>query len=822
MSRARRIRQGIAIGAVLMAAGCAGGGCSSCTTFTPLPNGFPSDKRVENAGSARITRSGLDFLGQNLGKLASGILGSSGGVVPFTVPTSTNTTSGISYTICPNGADANGNPKICTAEIDLGNAHLTIDPLGPSDLRIYGTIPVRAQDIQVSVALGICTPTVNVALDGDGTCPGGSFDTFPLDVDIQVHVDQNPNHTARFGYSQISIQRVVDQTAATDNLKQSVQVCGIASCDALCCATDFCTCALAGAASGLKSTLIDALAPTVIGFLEDTIDQTLCQKTNPALSPSCPAGSSDSSGICKYADGTCASTLLGLDGHGDLGSLLASLSPGTQADMDFLFAAGGASKSDHDTDLSWGDLDPTPVDGTGKGQGGVTLGMIGGAEPSPISKCIKPVDLVLPTAIPIPTELYGETVTDWPAGTPGPHLGLAVSERFANHALGGAYNSGLFCVGVSTENLGLLSSGTIGLLAPSSKALGLQSEPQQVAIALRPSGPPTIAFGNGTDLATDPLVRVKLSQVAIDFYIFSDDRFIRFMTATYDLDIPANLTVGPDGLEPTIDQIGVANGKVTNSELLSDKPEDLATAIGNLLGSLVGQELAGTIPPIDLNKSLSSLGVDLVIPDTADGKGSPGLRKLTKGQDNYLGVFASFELPSNADPLPAGAFTSAKLEKKLVELDGLALATATADNAPYVEIEAASDLDDGTRVIEYQYKVDQGFWHPFTKGPKLAFRDEWLRVQGDHTIHVRSRVAGQPRTLDPVPAQVAVHVDAKDVAGGKVELIRGRADAASAAGCGCEVAGSDASSRLGYGAWLFAAAVGAVGLRRRSSRRRDG
>src|SRR4030095_2153769 len=105
-----------------------------------------------------------------------------------------------------------------------------------------------------------------------------------------------------------------------------------------------------------------------------------------------------------------------------------------------------------------------------------------------------------------------------------------------------------------------------------------------VALVIRPGAPPSLAFGNGTSLDTDPLMRVTMNNASIDFYIWSLDRFIRFMTATFDLDIPVNLTVSPEGLTPVIDKIGVNNGKVTNSSLLREKPDALAASLGSLIG----------------------------------------------------------------------------------------------------------------------------------------------------------------------------------------------------------------------------------------------
>ena len=98
----------------------------------------------------------------------------------------------------------------------------------------------------------------------------------------------------------------------------------------------------------------------------------LCLKANPNTSPTCPSGTNDVNGVCRYGtqDGDeCASILLGTDGHIDLGGLLASISPGTKGGLDFLLAAGGPSPRDDSSGFAWGDLNPI--------SGGATLGMIG-------------------------------------------------------------------------------------------------------------------------------------------------------------------------------------------------------------------------------------------------------------------------------------------------------------------------------------------------------------------------------------------------------------------------------------------------------------
>ncbi len=83
----RLLKHIFAILIVLIVAGCSGGGCGGCAGcgVTPLPQGFPAEARVENAGSVRLTQSGLQFLSANIGTLAQAPLGDmgQGGIITF-------------------------------------------------------------------------------------------------------------------------------------------------------------------------------------------------------------------------------------------------------------------------------------------------------------------------------------------------------------------------------------------------------------------------------------------------------------------------------------------------------------------------------------------------------------------------------------------------------------------------------------------------------------------------------------------------------------------------------------------------------------------
>ncbi len=857
---------------VVLLAGCGGGGCSSgCAGcgMAPLPNGYPVDQRIDNAAGVRLTDSGLAFLQANIGTLAGQLVGggANAGVITFDVPKTSGSTTGITYAVCPNGAKPTANPPECVVEADLGKSPLTISSKGPSNLVVGGKINLRLRKLPFTATAIFIPLSSDIAISGNGSCPGDAsaagWAQIPVNIDISIETDTNAAHTSRYGLSHVVVKNVtIDNTA----LQNSVQFCS----------------------GGLSSTLLNLLkgvvfgqvAGSLTGTLTSTISDQLCTKADATATPPCPAGSTDQGGTCKFADGTCVATELGLEGRMDLSGALASVSPGAGGAIDIQLAVGGAGTRADGSGQPWGNLNPI--------NGGATLSMVGGAQADPLSKCVPIANLPLPTGIPVPAELTANTVTDWPAGTPGPHVGIAVAERYLNHALGGMYNAGVLCLGITTDTIPQLSSGIFSLLAPSVKSLTLQRTNAPIAITIRPKKPPVAIVGNGTDIKTDPNLLVSLPNANLDLYIWSSDRFVRAFTLEFDLTIPVNLSMGPAGLEPKLGDIKMANAKASNADLLD--PKDVAAvpgAFSSLIGGLTGQ-LTGSLKPIDLNSSLASFGLSLVIPDSVAGKGSPGIRKLTSGSDNFLGIFAA--LAPAAAPAPAPSETTALLADKQVDVAGLRLATATEFNRPTIVVRASSPYDDGSHRVEYSYRIDGSAYRPWTTDRVLTVRESVLGLQGKHNIEVTSRLAGEPRSVDTTPARVdflididppqvalkrgddgnvvidardivtraddlqvrysvdgaafgpwtkaseiaalpadlqgtTVTVEARDeegnVSSAQQSLIRGRPDpafAGSSSGCGCRVGGdSGPQSGLGF-AGALAALVGIVV--RRGSRRR--
>ncbi len=733
-SRAFSLRQLVLL-AVLFVTACSSDSCSSgCGGITPIPGGFPNEKRIENAAALRITQQGMDFIEANIGVLASQLVGEGQGILTFDVPPTQGSIdvliTDIDYEICPPGSPAGA----CTVEIDLANANLSVTPVGPHNIQIAGPIPIRLAHLPIDNDVD----DLDLTITGNAACPGenATFAQVQATIELSVETDLDPAHIARYGYSKI---RVVQLNISKTDIENSVEFCngGLVS----------------AALNFFKGFVVDLIFDQFIGTIGETVEEQLCQKSNPMVNPPCPTQTNDEGGICRYPDGSCVPMALGLDGHANLSGLLASISPGTKGGMDFVLAGGGSSPRDDGSGFTWGDLNPIG--------GGATVGAFGGVEPNPISGCVPLSQMALPSGLKIPNELLDDTIVaaGWPADTAGPHVGIGISESFFNYALNGMYNSGLLCIGISTETIDLLTSDTLGLLAASLKNLALQRESAPVAIVLKPRKPPHVTFGNGTSLETDPLIRLQLEEAGFDFYIWSHDRYIRFMTAYFDIDAPINLTVTPEGLVPVLDKLAITNGRVENADLIKEDPALLGATLQSLLAGQVGSLLGSGIGPIDLNGSLESLGLELVIPPSVEGQGSPGLRTVTKDNERFLGIFAALQVAGTS---MASLDTSAAIDGVTYDEKGLRAETITPDNAPVVTINVSAQTAQGTEPtfeVEHQVRVNGGVWKPWQRGSTISVTDETLRIEGRHSILVRSRPVNDAYALDMEPAELEVLID---------------------------------------------------------------
>jgi hypothetical protein len=731
---------------VLLVASCSGGGCSSgcsgCGT-TALKDGFPRPSAIDNAASVRVTRSGLDFLATNIPSVASQVIKANNGVITFDIPKSTSTQSfiGISVdiTICRNGPNPNGNPPECVVEINIKGMKLHMDSITPHSIKVTGTVPVRLKDLPIHAGFDLDIGLGNGGCDSKGV-PNFDYKDFPVDIEIPLIKE---TRAPRAGYTKIDAANAVINVNIQ---KGDVSVCNGGGCGFISVVCD-------AILNFVKDQIFGSLVSGVTGQLKDTIKTAFCTKSDTTTTPpTCPTGSHDDKGTCIFdgdaGAGECVPMELGTDGHMDLGAALQSFSPGTFGGLDFGLAAGG-------------DMDPAPdkpaddVGYPGHTPNGMTLGFLGGTLPQPQSACVPKVDNPIPTGIPVPDEMVKDTQTPWPQTDPtGPHLGIALAGRFLNHAFGSAYNSGVLCLGISTEQVAQLNSGLLSALIPSLKKLTFEKTGAPVAIATRPQAPPKITIGGGTDIKKDPLLLVQIPNFAIDFYVWSDDRFVRTFTMTADLSVPVNLQTGKDpkknpngGLLPVLGDIGLANTKVTNSEeMLTDDPTLIGSALSSIIQGFAGQALGGSLKPIDLSSSLKSLGLALTIPDG-------GIRKLHKGNDDFLAIFADLGTQPTAAIIEAD--TTARLVGKTVHAEAMGLSTASDAKLPELRLALGSSAAN----VEYTWWIDEGTHSAWSREADLVLKDRYLFLQGKHTLYVSSRVVGQPDTEDATPAEVPFTID---------------------------------------------------------------
>jgi hypothetical protein len=716
----------------LIVASCSGGGCSSgCSGcgIQPLSAAFPQQSEITNAGTARITRTGLTFLEQNAPTLAQTFLGGTGGVIQFAIP---NTSESIGD-ICPSGSDATSDPEICEIDINLGTSTFYIDAVTPDALTVSGTLNVRAEDLPVSVSVAGIGFTIDVAIGNPNTfsCNGSTPDNTsggPVDyvgVPITITLPLIGDTIApRVGYTKIDSANISVNVGITGDDVETCTGCGI--CNSI--------------LDDIISAAFSLLNSTIQGYIKSAVQGELCTKANAMNTPECPYGSVNVSGTCMYgpSNSVCLPLELGTDGHINLATALQSISPGSVGALDFLFSAGGNMiPGDAPTNPTGAPIMPTTSDPNAT-PNGVTLGLLGGALPAPQSPCVPPFNNVVPTGIPIPTALEGSNGTD--------DFGVAIAQRFLNYTFGTVFNSGLLCLGVSTSSEQELESGLLSILIPSIKYLTFQwgePNPAAAAVITRPQFPPTVTVGDGTNIKTDPLLSIFIKQFAVDFYIFSEDRFVRIFTYTADLTVPIDIESSAGGLLPVIGSIGANNASVTNSELLLDSPDKIATSLTAILGS-VASELTGSLKPINVSGALASYGLNLDV---------DSIGKLTQGTDDFLTIWATLST-GTAPMLPIHA----KLVKKTVDPTVMSMVTFDRAKLPSLALHLAPG-EPPAGPVEYSYWIDKSTRSEWSTNPDPLVQNDVMFLQGNHVLHVAGRLVGEPETEQTTSTDLPFTID---------------------------------------------------------------
>ena len=720
-------------------AACGGGGGCGSGCMQPIAGGYPAGENVDKAGAIRVTRSGLDFLGTNAPGLAETFLGTTGGVYSVEIP-KTATTVDIpllgnqDLEICRTGSSTTTNPPRCYVDLKLKDLKLRIDAISPSNIRLKGTVPIRLRDLPMKEqALG----EFRVGL-GSGSCNGEapSYDYKTVSVSIELPAVAE-TLSPRSGFTKIDTKSAQIEIGISQDDVGVCKDCGLL--------TSICN----GIYGAIKNAAFNSIKSAVVSQIRNSLGNALCQAPNPLVTPNCPTGTSPDTSDpatakrCLFDSdrSKCVPSLMGVEGRLSVGDLLSSLLPGSQGAVDMQVAASGA-------------LDPSPGEAlvNDKTNNGITLSMRGGLRASPQSACVPKVDNPVPTGIPVPKVMRADKVTPWPTGEAGPHVGLALSERFLNYAFTGLYNGGSLCLGVSTEQTAVLNSGLLSLLAPSLKRLAFDQQKAPVAIITRPQRAPQVELGAGTNATTDPLLKLTLSRFAVDFYIQSYGRFIRAFTFTSDVTIPVTLQTGKDpvknpkgGLLPVIGNLEVKNAQVSNSDLLIEEPATIASGFAGILTDLLGGVLADGLSPFDISGVLKSQGLTISIPDGS-------IRKISEGDEDFLALFANLSVEQKISL----SGTRATIRSRDIHPEAMSLQTARRELFPTLTVDATSTLEGSA--VEYTYWIDRGAHSAWSKKATIVVDNDVMILQGKHTLYVSSRAVGQAAS-EGAPAELPFVID---------------------------------------------------------------
>lgn len=688
------------LGVSFIVACSSSGGSGGCGGLTKLSGGYPVDKRIDNAVQLRITKGFFDFLETNGKALVDKFLPSGGEIA---VPSS-----------------CGGDTEICCGQmckVKLEYSSLKFEPTPPTTTKATLRAKIKTmEDFKIKTKAGFVT------------------------IDCKLSLD-----TARKGKQDVGITMaaVANVSAATkltsiDFDDKSVDILDLDSDD-----IDIKGNILCGTVNLLKGLFIGQLKDQLKKQLAGPLDSVLCQKCAAKTDCSSLANQGCVNNFCMR-DGTCLQ-LLGLEGRIDLGSSLGAYSPAAKAaGIDMIVAAG-----------NYATVEALP-------NAGLSMGMLGGTSSSASSACVPRRPAPMGPAPGKSTAFAGNTA---PNGKPY-HVGAGISTLELNSLGYTLYDTGGLCLDVGSAQVEMLSSGLLSALIPSINDLtrGVNSA---IKIVGRPQQPPTFVLGKGTyktdamgkKIIDDPLLHLVVKDMALDFYVFLDERYVRFMRQTVDLDLPVGLDVDAmSQIVPVLGDIGqaVGNVRVTDSALLKESPTQLARLFPSLLPVLAGS--LSSLDPIKLPDIMGLQLSPIQITSTAD----------TTGKLSLLGLFLSIKLSTMplagedmtllAQGTDEPTETFAQLESVTVPAAEALAVTAEVQQSTrvVVRVDASSHVS-GDR--EWQYRIDGGFWRPFDNQHQIIIEEPELRLAGKHNIEVRARVAGQPGTLDPSPAKLEFTVD---------------------------------------------------------------
>lgn len=721
--------------------GC--GSSSSCSCLSPIPGGqppdmgFKSEKKVPNAVQARLSSSAISFISTRLPDILKMFLAdqSGGEGLTFPIPYSKSTNNGCDVEICTN--------RNCSATLIINSVRMNLVPPDTIDLTINVNLKTTRIGIRAGYKIIWC-----IYADCDI-----SADIKNKDIKAEIKLFDDP--FTDFMTFDLPADKIDVKIEAKDINIDGGLLCDIADWDFIK--------GLIIRQMDIKKQLSDQLPPMIA---ENT-----CEACGGQSDPPCPAGSTcqryNGGNYCVAAStNRCVAKPLGAIGRMDLSETLKDFAPGLSAYMDLYAVAGDyppyppkVRDSGLDIQVIGGtnaernmcvpETEPPKLEG-----GAVPLLMLGNSA-SICEACDPQSPLCSSDAV--CSDKYTICIKDEVNGVCPvvPFMaGIGINEYFLRKFFWDAFNSGLFCLNIDSATVPQLTSGVLSMLLPSLKDL-TDGKNTSVLISLRPTKSPDVKIGRGLlRLNGDkkeifrPLILLTIPQLSIDFYAIVFDRYTRIFTLTADLEVPIALDVveveKPDPLDPNktlkvveiVPVLGdltdaIKNIVVSNSELLAERPEDIARQLTSLIGTLIGPLLGGAglsgfeIPDLQ--------GFILKIKSIAgevpyESINNPSCNDFNESAPacyyKFLNIYADLDLvaPQSPPPAPVPEITLQKV------MPGYILFTNK--NPEY----------------EYSFRVNRGLWSLFVSGSEIVFPAGETAFEGRYPIEIRYRKRGSDVT----------------------------------------------------------------------------
>ncbi|MBX7117262.1 MAG: hypothetical protein K1X64_23290 [Myxococcaceae bacterium] len=686
--------------------GC-GGGC-----LTPLPNGYQGG-RVENAVNVRVSQDGFNFVNTNWPTLLPSL--GLNNPIPVPIPC-TGVGFGSGGIMCDQNGNGSCDPgEHCNASVNIAQFSLQPNTPAAADTAVIQGI-ARLQintgkmwmNTCAAKLFGSCICRLKCAADFSSGRSGNPTDD--LTVDLTFNLDPKWGKILSFNVASINGIQNID---SGDLQVDSSGVCSL-------------TCQVINIGF-VKSFLVDQF---VIPLLQQEVNKAVNKARCRPCGAGCPMQSSCQNGVCTDSSGACVPLLVGMEGQVNFSSVTGSM--GGSGQMDMLIAAGGQVSSAAGSHFQ--------------------LGVLGGAQPAPVSTCVPAAKS--PILLPIPAP-------DLTAAPPGYHVGISISEQFLNRFSWGAHQGGALCLNLAPPAVSFLTTATFKpFLTSLAKVAGSDESPMMMVV--RPYKPPVFTFGRGTvdpmtQALIDPLMTVSLNDLAIDFYAQIDERQVRLFTVLADVSLP--MALNPEGCDKLVPVLGDLTKLVTVKDILnSDILAEDVTVLKGLLPSaisLVAPQLAGglsgfTLPEVGgFRVKVSQISGITPIPATP--------------YFSHIGIFAQF-IPSGQCAVAAPQAT-AQLKQLVMPSKEALFGRDGPTEWPTAVLAVSAVGAPGS--VEYAYRIDNGLWSTFRRANhagELAVRDPLLLLQGTHNVEIRARGADDIHGVSqPVSVGVVIDLEAPTV-----------------------------------------------------------